>query len=66
MSYSARVSVDNNTAEIVLELHGRSLVRLDAKSSAIANIGPRQARRIAIQLLQAADEMDDLRDAKGQ
>lgn len=57
--YSATVSVDNNTANVVFVLETDS-------NKATAQIGPRSARRIAIQLLQAATEMDDLREAMGE
>lgn len=62
MSYTAMVADDNNTAEVVLELHGQWL---GSPNAVTASIGPRQARRIAIQMLEAADRMDDLRDQRG-
>jgi hypothetical protein len=56
-SYNVRVAADNTAAEVVLE------VEVDGVK-AIANIGSRAARRIAIQMLQVAGDMDDLRDSR--
>jgi hypothetical protein len=56
-SYSIRVAVDNDTAEVELEIEADG-------ARAMAKIDPRRARRIAIQLLQSADEMDELKSRK--
>lgn len=56
-SFTARVAVDNNTAEVVLELD------VDG-TKVVAQIDPRLARQIVIQLLEAAREMDDLRNRR--
>jgi hypothetical protein len=55
MSFSVTVNNDWNTAKVVLAISG---IQVD-RNQHIADLDPRQARRIAQQLLKAADDAED-------
>jgi hypothetical protein len=59
-SFTANVAEDNDKAMVILDLYAnRFCSNALTTGNVVALMSPKQARRIAIRLLEAADHMDD-------